>query len=176
MSEPFIAEIKITAINFAPRGWARCDGQTLPIAQNTALFSLLGTTFGGDGRTTVGLPNLRDRVPMHPGRGPGLTARRLGEAGGSESHTLTLQEVPAHNHGWQVSNELVDQKDPTNNVLAKSPSRRGGYLLYGAAQNLGPMASQTVADSGGGRAHTNLQPVLPLNFIIALQGLFPSRS
>jgi len=167
MSEPFIAEVKIFAGNFAPRGWAFCDGQLLPIAQNTALFSLIGTTFGGDGRTTIALPNLQDRAAMHPGRGPGLTARRLGQSGGAAEETLSEAQLPAHTHAPQASTIAADQSSPnTSRVLASAK-------IYGDATDLVEMASNNV---GSGQAHNNKQPYLGLNFIIALTGLFPSRS
>lgn len=170
MSEPFIAEIRIFAGNFAPRSWAFCNGQLLPISQNTALFSLIGTTYGGDGRTTTALPNLQGRAPMHPGRGPGLTARRLGERGGSETITLSEAQMPQHTHTLIGSQEDAGATTPQNNHLA------AGNQIYGAASNLVPMATQALPNTGGSQAHNNMQPYLAINYIIALQGLYPSRS
>ena len=170
MSEPFIAEIRIFAGNFAPRGWAFCNGQLLPISQNTALFSLIGTTYGGDGRTTTALPNLQGRAPMHPGRGPGLTAKRLGERGGVETVTLTEAQMPNHNHTWEVSAEDGDRRDPTGRYFGR------GSALYAQPNNLNAMAESILPSTGGSQAHNNLQPFLTMNFIIALVGLYPSRS
>ncbi len=171
MSEPFIAEIRILALNFAPRGWAFCDGQLLPIAQNTALFSLIGTTYGGDGRTTTALPNLQGRAPMHPGRGPGLTARRLGEKTGVETVTLSEAQIPSHTHTLRAHTTGNNSPDPGGNVLGDRPK----YQTNTTA-NLVDLASEAVATTGGGQAHSNVQPFLTLNFCIALQGLYPSRS
>jgi microcystin-dependent protein len=177
MSEPFIAEIKMFAGNFAPRGYAFCNGQLLPIAQNTALFSLVGTTYGGDGRTTFGLPNLQDRAPMHPGNGPGLTPRRLGESGGAATHTLSANELPAHGHGAAdtgmaaVSSAGTSGTPGANKALAASPGGRSS--IYREASSPLEMA---VASAGGGQAHENRQPYLGLNFIVALVGLYPSRN
>ncbi len=170
MSEPFLAEIRIFAGNFAPRGWAFCNGQLLPIAQNTALFSLIGTTYGGDGRTTTALPNLEGRVPMHPGRGPGLTSRRLGEKGGVETVTLTEAQMPNHNHQMRAAAEFGDMQAPTGNSMAIT-----SVNVYGPAQNLVGLAENTLPNAGGGQAHNNCQPYLAMNFIIALVGLYPSR-
>ncbi|MCA9966072.1 MAG: phage tail protein [Anaerolineales bacterium] len=174
MSEPFIAEVRIFAGNFAPRGWAFCNGQLLPISQNTALFSLIGTTYGGDGRTTTALPNLQGRAPMHPGRGPGLTSRRLGERGGSETVTVTESQIPNHDHNVQAYARPGDLADPTNRSLARS----SGPNTYQSdtTNNLAIMNSAALAPTGGSQAHNNLQPFLTLNFIIALVGLYPSRS
>ncbi|MCA8992079.1 MAG: phage tail protein [Planctomycetaceae bacterium] len=173
MSDPFIAEIRIFAGNFAPRGWSFCDGQTLPIAQNTALFSLLGTTYGGDGRTNFKLPDLQGSAPIHSGRGPGLTDRRLGEKGGAENVTLTVAQMPGHKHTATVSLQPGADDDPTGNYLGG-----GGVaatLLYAA--NTAPANSDLAAlpNSGGNVAHNNMMPYLSLNFIIALVGLYPSR-
>ena len=170
MSDPFIAEIKIFAGTFAPRGWAFCNGQLLPIAQNTALFSLVGTTYGGDGRTTFGLPNLQGRAPMHPGRGPGLTSRRLGETGGSETATLNSNQIAAHTHGARATTEAPATNSPSGALPAAAP-----VFEAGDATNT-DMSDQSVAPVGGGQPHNNLQPVLTLHFIVALQGLYPSRS
>ena len=170
MSEPFVAEIRIFAGNFAPRGWAFCNGQLLPISQNTALFSLIGTTYGGDGRTTTALPNLEGRVPMHPGRGPGLTSRRLGQKGGVETVTLSEAQMPSHHHTMETSVEDGDRRDPANRYFGR------GSAVYGAPNNIAPMASQSLPNAGGSQAHNNLQPFLTMNFIIALVGLYPSRS
>jgi len=177
MSEPFIAEIRIFAGNFAPRGWAFCDGQLLPIAQNTALFSLVGTTYGGDGRTTFGLPNLKGRAPMHPGRGPGLTDRRLGQTGGVETVTLTETQMPSHTHTAQVTTQPGNEDDPqADAVLGAGPT--AATKLYGASGSTldGTMAGPALPNFGGSAAHSNMQPYLVLEYIIALQGLYPSRS
>lgn len=175
MSEPFIAEIKIFAGNFAPRGWAFCDGQLLQIAQNTALFSLIGTTYGGDGRTTTALPNLQGRAPMHPGRGPGLTPRRLGERGGAETATLANTQMPNHSHQLQASALPASVNAPsTDRTLARSV---GGFAYQtDSTSNLVNLAPQSLPNSGASQPHNNLQPFLTMNFIIALQGVFPSRS
>lgn len=167
MSEPFIAEVRIFAGNFAPRGWAFCDGQLLPIAQNTALFSLIGTTYGGDGRTTTALPNLQDRAAMHPGRGPGLTPRRLGESSGSEAVTLSEAQIPAHTHTPSASSAAANLNTPN------SSRKLGSAKIYGSATDLVEMSTH---NTGGGQAHNNMQPYLGLNYIIALVGLYPSRS
>lgn len=171
MSEPFVAEIRIFAGNFAPRAWAFCNGQLLPISQNTALFSLIGTTYGGDGRTTTALPNLQGRAPMHPGRGPGLTQRRLGQQGGTETVTLSESQMAPHSHIMQGEDEDAASTDPTGRAYAIPDDDL--YESIGTPVN---MASNSTADTGGGQAHNNLQPFLVLNFIIALVGVYPSRS
>jgi microcystin-dependent protein len=169
MSEPFLAEIKIVGFNFAPRGWAFCDGQILPISQNQSLYSLLGTTYGGDGRTTFAFPDLRGRAPIHEGSSNGA-AHPLGNKGGEETHTLSTNEMPQHTHTVQASTDPSTSQDPTNSVLAKSGQ------IYRNSTNLVDMVSGTMTNSGGGQAHDNMQPWLALNFCIALQGLFPSRN
>jgi len=174
MSEPFLAEIRIFAGNFAPRGWAFCNGQLLPIAQNTGLFSLIGTTYGGDGRTTTALPNLQGRAPMHPGRGPGLTARRLGEKVGVETVTLSEAQIPSHSHTARVAT-VAPGTNPPNNTSAITRGAGGTPYQTDTTNNLVDMASETLSTTGGGQAHTNLQPFLVLNYIIALVGLYPSR-
>jgi microcystin-dependent protein len=170
MSEPFIAEIRIVGFNFAPRYWAMCDGQLMQISQNTALFSLLGTNFGGDGRITFGLPNLQDRVPMHPGNGPGLTSRRLGETGGSETASLLSIEMPNHNHRLYASQAPAAATNPAGNVPA-APDEN----MYDPAGNPVQMHGGALSTTGG-QGHNNLQPFLVLRFVIALVGLYPSRS
>lgn len=171
MSEPFIAEVRIFAGNFAPRGWAFCNGQLLPISQNTALFSLIGTVFGGDGRTTTGLPDLQGRAPMHPGNGPGLTTRRLGERGGVEQETLAEQQLPNHNHVLNGSVEDDDSTLPTGNAYGVQS------VVYAPATSaLTNMADTSLPFTGGSLPHNNMQPYLVLNYIIALTGLYPSRS
>ncbi len=173
MSEPFIAEIRIFAGNFAPRGWAFCNGQLLPVSQNTALFSLIGTTYGGDGRSTTALPNLEGRAPMHPGRGPGLTARRLGQRGGVEMVTLSEAQMPNHTHTIHGQEAPANSNDPANTVWSRP---FGGPVAYASPGTLVPMAEQATFNTGGSQAHNNLQPFLTMNFIIALVGLYPSRS
>lgn len=173
MSEPFIAEIRIFAGNFAPRSWAFCNGQLLPISQHTALFSLIGTIYGGDGRSTTALPDLRDRAPMHPGRGPGLTDRRVGERGGVTEVTLTEGQMPNHTHAMMASPNPAESSDPAG---GKALARSTGGAAYAPAANLVPLADAVLPSTGGGQSHNNRQPYLGINFIIALQGLFPSRS
>ncbi|MEE9296354.1 MAG: tail fiber protein [Phycisphaerae bacterium] len=175
MSVPFIAEIKIFAGNFAPRGWAFCDGQLLPISQNTALFALVGTIYGGDGRTTFGIPNLRDRAPMHPGTGPGgLTTRRLGEGSGVETVTLSEAQMANHTHSVQGSALPASVNAPDNTTAL---ARGVGGFTYGPSANLVALDTGSLLPAGGGGvAHNNLQPFLTLNFIIALTGTFPSRN
>ena len=172
MSEPFIAEIRIFAGNFAPRGWAFCDGQLLPISQNTALFSLIGTTYGGDGRTTTALPDLMGRAPMHPGRGPGLTDRRLGQSGGDSTVTLSEAQLPSHSHSWRAAEAPAALQAPSSN----RSMTRSSINAWTTATNLVPLAEQALPSAGGSQAHNNLQPFLVMNFIIALVGLYPSRS
>jgi microcystin-dependent protein len=180
MSEPFLGEIRMVGFNFAPRGWAFCDGQLLPISQNTALFSLLGTTYGGDGRTTFGLPDLRGRVPIHAGNGPGLSSYRQGQKGGTEEVTLITNQIPSHSHTAAGTAAAVsgagDSKTPTGSTWA-SLSRENAYSSTAAD---GTMAANnvnvTVNNAGGGQSHTNVQPFLAIYFCIALVGLFPSRS
>jgi len=173
MSEPFIAEIRIFAGNFAPRSWAFCNGQLLPIAQNTALFALVGTTYGGDGRTTLGLPNMQGRAPMHPGRGPGLTSRRLGQSFGTETVGLAESQIASHNHTARGSDNPSVTSAPANNYVARGAGR-GVNSYLNADTDIG--ASKQLLPTGNGQVHNNIQPYLAMNFIIALQGLFPSRS
>ncbi|MFC1997301.1 phage tail protein [Chloroflexota bacterium] len=175
MSEPFIAEIRIFAGNFAPRGWAFCNGQLLPVSQNTALFSLIGTTYGGDGRTTTALPNLQGRAPMHPGRGPGLTSRRLGQRGGTDTITLSEAQMTSHTHSSMGSAENGEQGSLTNNVVL-TRSRNGNLYQTNSTNNLVSMNANFLVQTGGSQSHNNLQPYLTLNFIISLVGLYPSRS
>ncbi|MDQ3985616.1 MAG: tail fiber protein [Actinomycetota bacterium] len=172
MANPFVAEIRIFPFNFAPTGWAFCNGQLMPISQNTALFALLGTIYGGDGKSTFALPNLQGSVPMHPGQGPGLTLRDLGESGGSESVTLLESETPVHSHGMSASPGFGSANNPTNQMLARP---FGGGSLYKNTGALVTLASQALAPTGGSLPHNNLQPYLTLNFCIALQGIFPPR-
>lgn len=175
MSEPFIAEIRIFAGNFAPRGWAFCDGQLLPISQNTALFSLIGTTYGGDGRTTTALPNLEGRAPMHPGRGPGLTARRLGERGGVETVTLSEAQMPSHTHQAMAQGIPGNRPGPDGTTFTTTIGATP-YLGGSPPPSLVSFAPQMLQNTGGSQEHNNMQPYLAINFIIALIGLYPSRS
>lgn len=173
MSEPFLAEIRMMGFNFAPRGWGMCDGQILPINQNQSLYSLLGTTYGGDGRTSFGLPDLRSRTPIHrgaPSSGGGF-APVLGTKTGEETHTLSGAEMPQHTHTLSGSTGSTGQDSPTGHLFASGPlhyhARSGGAAV--------PMSS-AVGNTGGGQAHDNMQPYTTLNFCIALRGLFPSRN
>ncbi len=164
MAEPFLTEIRIMSFHFPPKGWAFCNGQLLPINQNQAVFALLGTTYGGDGRTNFALPNLQGRTPIHVGSG-----HTLGEAGGEQAHTLNAAELPEHTHALQASGSAGDTAVPTNKVPAASPS-----ALYRPQGALAQTARRNVTQVGGGQPHLNMQPFLALNFCIALQGIFPS--
>ena len=173
MADQFLAEIRLFAGNFPPRGWATCDGQLLPISQNTALFSLLGTQYGGDGKSTFALPNLRQRAPIGAGQGAGLSERYTGESGGQASVTLAASELPAHRHALQASGVPGNTTNPNGNTLAMCVSPTPPYI--GPAQ-LHPMGPAVLSGAnGGGQPHNNVQPYLELNFIIALQGIFPPR-
>ncbi|HLN97450.1 MAG TPA: tail fiber protein [Pyrinomonadaceae bacterium] len=172
MSEPFLSEIKIFSFNFAPKGWAMCNGQLLPINQNQALFSLLGTTYGGDGRVNFALPNLQSRAPIHEGSG-----HTLGEVGGEQAHTLSISELPTHLHGFNANSAVVGgatnatQGAPTGNYWANT-----GKSVYSTSPGNATMSSQAITNVGGSQAHLNMQPFLVLNFCIALQGIFPSQN
>ncbi|HWT14736.1 MAG TPA: tail fiber protein [Patescibacteria group bacterium] len=173
MSSPFVAEIRILACNFPPTGWAFCDGQILPISQNTALFSLLGTTYGGNGQSTFALPDLQGNAPMQPGQGPGLSQRFLGEASGSETVTLLESEIPSHAHGLLAQNTpLGGTVLPAGSTLSRPAS---GFLYDATSPVLVPMAAEALAPAGGDQPHNNMMPYLTLNFCIALQGIFPPR-
>jgi microcystin-dependent protein len=176
VSNPFVAEIRIFTGNFAPKGWALCDGQLMPISQNTALFSLLGTTYGGDGKSTFALPNLQGCAPMHAGQGPGLSQRFLGETGGEQSVTLLQTEMPAHAHSAQGSTGS-DQVSPSNNAWASGQKLGGGniYAPSGAQTNV-QMNPFALSIAGGNLPHNNMPPYLGLTFILAMQGVFPPRS
>lgn len=171
MADPFVAEIRIFPFNFAPRGWAWCDGNLLPLSQNTALFSLLGTTYGGNGKSNFALPDLQGRAPMHPGQGPGLSLHDLGETGGSDTVTLLESEIPSHAHTLRASLDDADLAIPTaGRTLAKSSAN-----LYLAGSPNVSMAPEALAPAGGDQPHNNLQPYLTFYFCIALQGVFPPR-
>ena len=169
MSEPFLAEIRIVGFNFAPRGWALCDGQILPINQNQSLYALLGTTYGGDGRTSFALPDLRGRTPIHAGQGSGLSNRPLGSKSGEEAHILAAGEMPQHDHAAQASTDPVSAPVAAERVLADA-------AIYHDATNKVALAPESISNEGNGQGHPNMQPYLALNFCIALQGLFPSRN
>lgn len=174
MADPFVAEIRIFPFNFAPSGWARCDGQLMPLSQNTALFSLLGTTYGGNGTSNFALPDLQGRAPMHPGQGPGLSLHDLGESAGTETVTLLESEIPAHSHSLGVQQVPGDSPTPAGNVYARGL----GATPYrdAAGATLTEMAPQALAPSGGSAPHNNMQPYLTCYFCIALQGVFPPRT
>ena len=171
MADPFVAEIRIFPFNFAPFGWAWCDGQLLPLTQNSALFSLIGTIYGGDGSSTFALPDLQGRAPMHPGQGPGLSAHELGESNGSETVTLLQSEIPSHLHGFSTSVRPADNLNPGT----LSPGT--GNNLYAPASGATVVAASpnALSPTGGDRPHNNMQPYLTLYFCIALQGVFPPR-
>jgi microcystin-dependent protein len=164
MSTPYLSEIKVMSFGFAPKGWALCNGQLLPINQNQALFSLLGTTYGGDGRVNFGLPNLQGRTPMHTGNG-----HVLGEQSGEQNHTLSIAEIPAHTHSWSATNTAANAPSPTSNLL-------GAAAEYNAGPNLVAMSLGVLSTVGSNQPHANMQPYLTLNFCIALQGIFPSQN
>ena len=173
MADPFVAEIRIFPFNFAPRGWAWCDGQLMPLSQNTALFSLLGTTYGGNGQSNFALPDLQGRAPMHPGQGVGLSLHDLGETGGSETVTLLESEIPSHAHTLRAfSQDPADRFGPAGNSLCRSNNGQA----WAPAANLVPFSNQAIAPAGGDQPHNNLQPYLTFYFNIALQGVFPPRT
>lgn len=173
MADPFVAEIRIFPFNFAPKGWAWCDGQLLPLSQNTALFSLLGTTYGGDGKSNFALPDLQGRAPMHPGQGPGLSLHDLGETGGSETVTLLESEIPAHPHALRAAQDPGDIFAPGPTVSLAPSTGATAYQTSNAG--LVSMAPESLAPAGGDQPHNNLMPYLTFYFNIALQGVFPSR-
>ncbi|HMF90927.1 MAG TPA: tail fiber protein [Candidatus Angelobacter sp.] len=175
MSNPFVAEIRIFAGTFAPKGWALCDGQLLPISQNTALFSLLGTTYGGNGTSNFALPNLQGNAPMQAGQGPGLSLRDLGETGGEQTVTLLQTEMPAHSHSVQGSSTVANQLTPVNNAWASGQKGFGTFYAASGANNV-QMNPFGTSIAGGNLPHNNMPPFLGLLFIIALQGVFPARS
>ena len=174
MADPFVAEIRIFGFNFAPTGWAKCNGQILPISQNTALFSLLGTTYGGNGQSTFALPDMEGNAPMHPGQGPGLSLHDLGEVGGSEFVTLLQSEMPAHTHNLMAQGQAATKSTPAGNSIAKVAGATPYLPPAGAA--LVSKSDQAVAPAGGDLPHNNMMPYLVLNFCIALQGVFPPRT
>jgi len=172
MAQPYIGEIRMFAGNFAPVGWAFCNGQLMSIAENDTLFVLLGTTYGGDGEETCALTNLQSRVPVHVGTGPDGTTYQIGEMAGTESETLTIQQIPNHTHPLTASGNTGSLSDPTNNVLSDSPNIKL-YASQAPSQNL---AASTVTPAGGSQPHENRQPVLCINYIISLFGIFPSQT
>ena len=175
MADPFVAEIRIFPFNFAPKGWAWCDGQLLPLSQNTALFSLLGTTYGGNGKSNFALPDLQGRAPMHPGQGPGLSLHDLGETGGSETVTLLESEMPAHNHGYQLRPTAAIPPQPSPVGLAGARSNSRPYAPAANGTNT-QMNFTSILPTGGDQPHNNMMPYLTFYFCIALQGVFPPRS
>lgn len=175
MSEPFVGEIRMFAGNFAPRGWAFCDGQLLAVSQNDALFSLLGTIYGGDGRTTFGLPDLRGRIPLHAGTGPGLTPRRLGDKQGEEQVTLTVNQLPNHSHDWQATSTNATNASPVGTPPVPYAQPLNTDVFSDGSPVTEPFASSAIGNTGGSRSHSNLMPFLCVHFIIALFGIYPSR-
>lgn len=171
--DPFVAEIRMFPFNFAPRGWAWCDGQLLPLSQNTALFSLLGTTYGGNGKSNFALPDLQGRAPMHPGQGPGLSLHDLGETGGSETVSLLESEIPSHSHSLNTTNQIGEDRVPNS---TEAMARSTGGLLYGPTSPLVMMSDNALTPAGGDAPHNNMQPYLTVYFCIALQGVFPPRT
>ncbi|MGQ0587951.1 MAG: phage tail protein [Sphingosinicella sp.] len=170
MAQPYVGEIRMFAGNFAPAGWMMCDGQLLAISENETLFQLIGTTYGGDGQSTFALPNLQSRIPIHAGSGPGGITRQLAEAGGTESVTLTTQQIPVHNHAFLASTATGTQNSPAGEVLASGSS----VLIYRPQAPSQPLAAQTISPTGGSQPHDNMVPYLCINFIISLFGIFPS--
>jgi len=173
--DPFVAEIRIFPFNFAPKGWAFCDGQLMPLSQNTALFSLLGTTYGGDGKSTFALPNMQGNAPMHPGQGPGLSLHDLGETGGSETVSLLESEMPAHSHTAMANAAVGNRTTPAANSISRVTGSTP-FVPGSPAPPLIAMSSSSITPAGGDQPHNNMQPYLTLNFCIALQGVFPPRT
>jgi microcystin-dependent protein len=171
--DPFVAEIRIFPFDFAPKGWAFCDGQIMSLSQNTALFSLLGTTYGGDGKSNFALPDMQGNAPMHPEQGPGLSLHDLGEVGGSDTVVLQESEIPSHSHTWSAANSDGTDQSPANEFMAGGI---GGISTYAAPASLTALSDNALAPAGGDLPHNNLQPYLTLNFCIALQGVFPPRT
>ena len=176
MSDPFIGEIRMFGADFAPNGWALCNGQIMSIAQNSALFSLLGTYYGGDGISTFKLPDLRSRVPINQGQGPGLSNYTIGEASGVENVTLLASQMPMHNHTLQASSAIGGAPSPIGNFSAVVDDNNGRGLNAYSSSSDGTMSVNAISVSGGNQPHSNIQPFLCVNFIIALQGIYPSRS
>jgi microcystin-dependent protein len=176
MADPFVAEIRIFPFNFAPKGWAWCNGQLMPLSQNTALFSLLGTTYGGDGKSNFALPDMEGNAPMHPGQGPGLSLHDLGEVGGTEFVTLLQSEIPAHSHGVVAAPNPALVATPSPAVGLARSKTVNAYLPPANSQGLVSMSFQTIAPTGGNQPHNNMMPYLTFFFCIALQGVFPPRS
>ena len=177
MTDPFVAEIRMFGFNFAPKGWAFCNGQLLPLSQNTALFSLLGTTYGGNGQSNFGLPNLQGNAPMHPGQGPGLSLHDLGETGGSETVTLLESEIPSHGHPMQASQGDGTERTPSPGGNGQLLATGVGISQYQAPSGPAtPLSGSAIAPAGGDQPHNNMQPYLVLNFCIALQGVYPPRT
>ena len=174
MADPFVAEIRIFPFNFAPKVWAWCDGQLMPLSQNTALFSLLGTTYGGDGKSNFALPDVQGRAGMHPGQGPGLSLHDLGETGGSETVTLLESEIPAHNHVVRGAPGIFPGN--TSVAVGNAFAKTGQGFAYTTAANIVQMSDEALAPAGGDQPHNNLQPYLTFYFNIALQGVFPPRT
>lgn len=174
MADPFVAEIRIFPFNFPPKGWAFCDGQLLPLSQNTALFSLLGTTYGGNGKSNFALPDMQGNAPMHPGQGPGLSLHDLGEIGGSETVTLLESEMPAHSHGMMAADVPGNSRVTAGGVLARATG--GNVYMPPAGNPLVSMSPMAIAPAGGDQSHNNMMPYLTLSFCIALQGVFPPRT
>ena len=173
--DPFVAEIRIFPFNFAPKGWAFCDGQILPLSQNTALFSLLGTTYGGDGKSNFALPDMQGNAPMHPGQGPGLSLHDLGETGGSETVTLLESEIPNHTHTIMAVNSNANRTNPIGNSISRAINATP-YFPGTPTPPLVNMNDNAITPAGGDQPHNNLQPYLTLNFCIALQGVYPPRT
>ncbi|HEX7243463.1 MAG TPA: tail fiber protein [Longimicrobiaceae bacterium] len=176
MADPFVAEIRIFPFNFAPKGWAWCDGQLLPLSQNTALFSLLGTTYGGNGKSNFALPDLQGRAPMHPGQGPGLSLHDLGETGGSETVSLLESEIPAHSHAMRANGFVGDNLAPGPSISLAGSAGGNAYVASSASPPLSFMAPEALTPAGGDQPHNNMMPYLTFYFNIALQGVFPPRS
>ena len=173
--DPFVAEIRIFPFNFAPKGWAFCDGQLLPLSQNTALFSLLGTTYGGDGKSNFALPNMQGNAPMHPGQGPGLSLHDLGETGGSETVSLLESEIPSHSHSLNASTQDGGDSHPQDNLLAQGVGI-GQYIPTASQGTTTFLNPNSMPPAGGDQPHNNMQPYLTLNFCLALQGVYPPRT